>query len=199
MRSRRLCVASTPVPPSPPAADRRAGTASPASGSRSRSRNVSASVPATSPVTKITRFASVRRGVGKRAIERLAVEPRHLQIADDQIERARAHACERLFAVAPRDRRCSRHRAARRRPPRPAPPRLPRPARARRRRRRPAAAGRAAAAPAAASPPVTGSSTKNDAPASRPRLERGCARRAPARSRRRRSGRARCPCRPPSS
>ena len=46
------------------------------------SRNCSASVPATSPVTKITRFASAGASRSQRAIERLAVEPRHLQIAD---------------------------------------------------------------------------------------------------------------------
>ena len=51
------------------------------------SRNASASVPATSPVTKITRFDEARDGRRQHPIERLAVEPRHLQIANHQIER----------------------------------------------------------------------------------------------------------------
>ena len=47
----------------PPAEDRQAGTAWRASGSRSRSRNCSASVPATSPVTKMTRLRSAGTAV----------------------------------------------------------------------------------------------------------------------------------------
>ena len=122
--------------PAPPAADPPAGTALPASGSRSPRETVSASVPATSPVTKMTRLASAGAAVGERPIERLAVEPRHLQIADHQIERPAPRPSPAPLRRPPHARRRSRHRAARRSPRWPAPPRPRRPAPTRRRRPR---------------------------------------------------------------
>ena len=55
------------------------------------SRNRSASVPTTSPVTKISRARKRGRRRRNRAVEGAAVEPRHLQVADHQIEVALAH------------------------------------------------------------------------------------------------------------
>ena len=52
------------------------------------SRKRSASVPATSPVTKITRRASAGELRGDGPVERRAVDPRHLQVAHDHVEGA---------------------------------------------------------------------------------------------------------------
>ena len=56
-------------------------------------------MPATSPVTKMTRFARPGAAGGQRPVERLSIEPRHLQIADDGIEGLRLDLGQRLFAV----------------------------------------------------------------------------------------------------
>ena len=69
-----------------------AGTAWAASGSRSRRGSARPRCPATSPVTKITRRASAGELLGDGPVERRAVEPRHLQVADDHVERARGDA-----------------------------------------------------------------------------------------------------------
>ena len=63
------------------------------------SRKRSASVPTTSPVTKISRAGQRRRRGGNRAVERHAVHARHLQIADHQVVGALGHSRERLFAI----------------------------------------------------------------------------------------------------
>ena len=129
-----------------------------------------------------------------------SVEPRHLQVADHQRRRgARRTRRERLFAVAraidhePRirqriataagERRLVLHHAARG-------------ARARLGRHRLAPAPRPLAPAWSTS---TGSSTRNDAPRRGADCDADRVRRAPGRSRRRPSGRGRCPCRLPSS
>ena len=64
------------------------------------SRKRSASVPATSPVTKITRRASVWRRGRHRAVELHAVDARHLEIADDQVVMGFGEAGQSLLTVA---------------------------------------------------------------------------------------------------
>ena len=63
-------------------------------------RNRSASVPATSPVTNMTRRAAFGVQRGQLLKESDAVDLRHLQVTHDQVVRLGGDAAERLFAVA---------------------------------------------------------------------------------------------------